>query len=532
MLEVVPSQLDTPGLGPEGNEQPGLLAGAHQTATDRLLRCMVYEEAIRLPVCTVCQFAVLPSELERHLSSSRHGAVPALSRTAAAVFLDRHPDGIDSRTDEHLKNLRDMQPPPPPIVSLKPPQPSGWKCRLCGDCLVNRVSSTDIPLKRLRRHNSVHHASINQDDELANWRSRVPLQQLFPSGTGSAFFEVAFQPGHMQVAPSAALLRTCAAGTAAAITASREVFCQGSFNDGGHCQQSPWLARTGWVEHLQGLSPSFLSELLDLPGLSSPEPLRRSVEALGELVQDAHAVALPAAGHVSQACLFQLYAISATDSPSKPFRPAIKSHTLERYCRIFNKIFSYILRTWDLEHNIGRRWNPTRRQSRAHTALLATMPAVPGETPAAHSQRIREAVLELVITLLDHSLAGRDYDSAILSALAALGRRVSDGGWHQPSTYTGNFAAVLFISRLLVLYLAYSRSKKGQVVPGSLPLPQSTLGVHQPDADNEVDSPVLPAQDSHMFAHDTLSADDESSGPYPHRMGAQHLQLRAQDTPQ
>ncbi|CAG9955695.1 unnamed protein product [Clonostachys rosea f. rosea IK726] len=160
------------------------------------------------------------------------------------------------------------------------------------------------------------------------------------------------------------------------------------------------------------------------------------------------------------------------------------------------------------------------------------MPAVPGETPAAHSQRIREAVLELVITLLDHSLAGRDYDSAILSALAALGRRVSDGGWHQPSTYTGNFAAVLFISRLLVLYLAYSRSKKGQVVPGSLPLPQSTLGVHQPDADNEVDSPVLPAQDSHMFAHDTLSADDESSGPYPHRMGAQHLQLRAQDTPQ
>lgn len=56
-----------------------------------------------------------------------------------------------------------------------------------------------------------------------------------------------------------------------------------------------------------------------------------------------------------------------------------------------------------------------------------------------------------MLALLDHVLGDDEYTSALMSSMAVMGID-ADCGWISPLTYTPKQAAIVNVSRMLVLY--------------------------------------------------------------------------------
>lgn len=67
---------------------------------------------------------------------------------------------------------------------------------------------------------------------------------------------------------------------------------------------------------------------------------------------------------------------------------------------------------------------------------------------------MQQALLRFCIALLDYNLVDNEYQSAIISRLAVLGVR-EDKGWDNPKDYTPKLLAVIKLSRLMVIQIAY-----------------------------------------------------------------------------
>ncbi|KAF2726600.1 hypothetical protein EJ04DRAFT_453022, partial [Polyplosphaeria fusca] len=57
-----------------------------------------------------------------------------------------------------------------------------------------------------------------------------------------------------------------------------------------------------------------------------------------------------------------------------------------------------------------------------------------------------------MLSLLDHQLKDKEYESALVSGMAVLGISGDCGGWISPLSYTPKIAAIVNVSRMLVLY--------------------------------------------------------------------------------
>ena len=83
-----------------------------------------------------------------------------------------------------------------------------------------------------------------------------------------------------------------------------------------------------------------------------------------------------------------------------------------------------------------------------------TQSEAPSETPT--MTPIQQACLEFCITLLDQSVTRREYDNALVCALAVLG--VREDGWKGPELYPPVLWAVIKVARFMVVQKAIDMS--------------------------------------------------------------------------
>lgn len=64
------------------------------------------------------------------------------------------------------------------------------------------------------------------------------------------------------------------------------------------------------------------------------------------------------------------------------------------------------------------------------------------------------------ISMFNHELRDREYDSAIISGLVVLALDTESGGWMPAVSYTPILAAVVTVLRALVVYRSWQRRQK------------------------------------------------------------------------
>lgn len=181
--------------------------------------------------------------------------------------------------------------------------------------------------------------------------------------------------------------------------------------------------------------------------------------------------------------LFEVERRSSGQESNRPFNAYIRRATVRRYRHVWNGIWTFVLRTWQLpakerppftitqdqrrllfnvleeaERVAGAR--PRKPKSRASVAGAGlTDRGGPIPTTAALSfkelrVRLEDAVLNLVIGLLDHALSDDAYESILISALAVLSIE-ADGSFGDLEDFLPRVSAVIKFARLLVVQKAH-----------------------------------------------------------------------------
>jgi hypothetical protein len=81
-------------------------------------------------------------------------------------------------------------------------------------------------------------------------------------------------------------------------------------------------------------------------------------------------------------------------------------------------------------------------------------------TRKAAAAAAEEASLAFWITIFNHKLKDREFESGVISAAAVLGLEVERGGWRSALSYTPILSAIITTLRALVVYQAYSNRRR------------------------------------------------------------------------
>ncbi|KAH7169652.1 uncharacterized protein B0J16DRAFT_245989, partial [Fusarium flagelliforme] len=183
------------------------------------------------------------------------------------------------------------------------------------------------------------------------------------NGPGSGWFEVGFGAAATQTPDEAAMMER-------AVHAMKQKQEQFEREDkecikaaDAKTDANAWLERVGWANHLQGLDPEAMRQLMD------PDSIMR-------VMLQARMTATP--NTVGTQALFEVQRKEVDKKPRRPFDNRVEEDTWARYTGVWSKL-------------------------------------------------IYKLTLQLVIALLDHRLTAGEYRSAIISGLAVLGIRKDGG---------------------------------------------------------------------------------------------------------
>jgi hypothetical protein len=143
-------------------------------------------------VCKKCKYAILPSQIDAHLSNKKKHRYSKEERQSIIQEVAKLPGLIQS--EAQLEAFVFPQPNSPAIPELKAAKPNGLKCRLCAYVVCHR--------QLIQEHYRTVHGWENEQKKGRSsykkrqvepewpWISGVHCQQFFKQGPKSGFFEV------------------------------------------------------------------------------------------------------------------------------------------------------------------------------------------------------------------------------------------------------------------------------------------------------------------------------------------------------
>ncbi|PON20109.1 hypothetical protein TGAM01_v211032 [Trichoderma gamsii] len=403
-----------------------------------------------------CKYACLSEHVPRHLRTI-HQQLTRQRRQEIAALVQQIPDILATAAD--LDRLYRPTGAIPAVPSLGDPCSVGLACREDGCVFVCTHRATILRHYRMKhswKNPWVKGGDVRQQAHSHSqpWRTNVRCQRLFKGGSGSFWFEVLADPSSTSSAsmappydtrpvlpqadvpvPAEDLLFLEQYSSQAALFKARTAK---TIAEGSNYEPNPWLERTGWVAHLQGLDHQKLQSAISLePGDGWYRADHRGA-SYGHVRggRDLNSVRAAPAGPRSQGqgSLFQ--PARATDEGA----------------------------TW-YEDDCGA-YELSPPQEEAYNDLEEFLE----ETLRAYEPPLAKATLEVIdrkslrlfISLLDHELPNSPYESVVLSALSVMGlRAVGDAvSWRRPHEYTGILSAAINIGRLLVLQQSYEECRQ------------------------------------------------------------------------
>jgi Orsellinic acid/F9775 biosynthesis cluster protein D len=404
-----------------------------------------YYSEYRVLVCKSCQYSIQPGRLVSHLRAKQH----KLTQQQAAEIANRYAD--KQLADPCTERIA-------PIIPIKPIEylpiyRDGLACNHCH--FVCRTRNWI-----LRHQREVHDIRIGRGRRQAQPEWTSIWCQCFFISAGQHYFQVqqTSRPTNTEGIPSLLQLIHQQLDQEEKLEQEKRNVVK---NTADATEISPWLEKTEWIRHLEGQNKAAIVQLVK-PAKPEELGLKEVEKSLDRLVRKAMQTILKK--KVSMFLLHRAKSYEAGKDSREVFHIKNYDETIQRYQRIWNQVLMYILRTASAEYSESRLYRLTQKQQ---YAIRDVVPAVnrfqlyekedlTEEDIEAMQQELDKYCLHFCITLLDHQLDGDEYESAILSGLAAMSLEYIPGSealyrFRKPVQYTPLLAGFLKVAKMLTI---------------------------------------------------------------------------------
>jgi superfamily II DNA helicase RecQ len=457
---------------------------------DEFSRIFLSYDEYRIIVCTICQFAVVPSQIEHHLKK-HHSRLTHQQRRIVAQKVQSLPQLALVESDVIYPRSDD-----PPINTL-PVFFDGLKCtgKLQDGSACQYICRT---ITGIQKHCKDGHDWVNVQkrggdargkrfhSENRLWECNRACQRFFKVGKWQKYFEIAAngleaitehttnQKHLFFQARKEEVKRTSSDLAKAANTV------QGF--DNHRSTVVPWLRETGIAKHIAQLKKDEIKAATALPSLEGEGELRSIVDAMESLLREAHSLCFDGTEcMLTWPCRVVLsrFQSSQVDTVGKTraFDPYKEPGTLKSYFRISQRFLSYFHRVvfpdeyyFDIENTDEQAERPedvvkaTDEQLVAWNDVwqIAKKECQSEEVEERKQKELKDRLLEMWMLIISHDTGARRYQSPLLSFCAMLSVKPSTQGWLEPGNFNSHLSAIIWVVQLLVFYDSACKEQRGQ----------------------------------------------------------------------
>ena len=457
-----------------------------------------FERLDRFPVvvCRQCRYAVWPDQIEGHLRRAHRHVAHRMAR--------RLGDEVRSWPEIMIypSQLEVPASIPEPIQQLMIHQ-QGWQCQLqpphC-QYVCREFASMDQHWREQHQWSRARHSGRPSRKERLEIQRRqeracrpVRCQRLFPQGEGSGYFAIIGEDEEHPVPDMDRCQRFCE--KVHAHWKKTEEDANRLIQDGEKDEANPWLKRTGWVPYLKKLDPDRLLESIEPPN-SDPqkdeEPVAEAIwTAMAEMARISQMSVIHETG-----VFVRLEAIRSEKHQTqfRPLEPYMDEESIVHRVRPWQQMLMFFWRTQQPHEWRSPRYRFTRRQREAWERLVeAVVSGVEVDTdadadmetntdadmgtnidtdadtdtdtdtdaetgdedetiPVPPLSPIQKRCLDFCIELLNQRVVQREYDSAMVCAMAVLGLR--ERGWRTPEDYPPMLSSIVKVARFMIIQKA------------------------------------------------------------------------------
>lgn len=460
----------------------------------------------QLVVCRICRHAVWPNQIAGHLQGKQHGLKRQKAREMARE-IEGWPGVIKDPGELWVPMTVER-----PFCQL-PLYPDGFRCIL----EPARCHFIGRGKESIRRHwrrvhgwavvgkkggsGPIRRRMVEQREGTA--AERVQCQRFFTVTHGSQYFAVcpsdrsdpdAVQPGTTDKEARWAEIQRKMDEKLASIRQK----AQDTIQEGEKTEVNPWLQRTGWQEYLMGLERPDLLACVEEPDVSmdasqweredevSPEAIDAQIwKAMDGMIRFSQESVTKRIG-----VFVRMEAIRTEKHQTRyqPLQAYMDEHAFAKHTYAWKQIVMFFART-QREHDWeSPKYRFTKRQRQTWHILVETARRMAsgegsdedsegesetdtdgegeeegqeGEADEEDKPRkttsMQAACLDFCIQLLNQRTTRKEYDSALVCALAVLG--VKEGGWKGPEQYPPILSAVIKVARFMVVQKALQISE-------------------------------------------------------------------------
>jgi hypothetical protein len=454
-------------------------------------------------ICVQCQFAVVPSQVDKHLRV-HHSRVSILQRQKLIAKVDNLSGLARVHSDVVYPLATD-----PPIASL-PTYFDGLKCSSIDEsgtaCAYICRTTRGIQEHCIRQHQwtnrqkrggDVRSKTLHTSNKL--WTENHACQRFFKVGKWQRYFEVARQDTTEDRERQASKKDDFFQAQKDDIqSAERDAIEDADRVHGFDDHVSavvPWLRETGIADHIRSLSKDEIRTATAVPPPGDETKLRVIVDAMETLLRDAHRLCFDGPD-----CMltYQCRVVLSRFQPSqvdltgktRPFDPYKGAKSLASYFGTALRFVSYFSRVVapdeyyfspaaDADDDVEVQrpediieatddqlavwqeiWN-SARQIRANR----TKDHDNGDDNNNNDDDddvLKERLLELWMLLICHTTGARRYQSPLLSFCAMLSIKPSTRSWIEPGNFNSILSAIIWVVQLLVFYDSALKEQQGR----------------------------------------------------------------------
>ncbi|KAL3707137.1 hypothetical protein TMatcc_005114 [Talaromyces marneffei ATCC 18224] len=294
---------------------------------------------------------------------------------------------------------------------------------------------------------------------------RVSCQRFFTTGRSSQYFAVTPPSSHNQEQSPAlpsithwieAQINTALARSEAMIDVASKTIQSHSVPT----EASPWLDMTRWGDYLRGYSFQQVAPLGATPDLSQEPLLVEFASSINRIIQQAY------------------HFLQRQRVWDRPLFIRLKKATYRSYEHLWQRLIFFVYRSTQPDQPIRLRHQLTPSQSRYLDEMVdygmevlayqgqITRPAsssIRGSTLAEARALLDRACLRLSIALLDHTLKGDLFKSALVGFLAILGVDAEKQTFRDAYTYTPSLSGLVKMAQMFVVQEAVMQANEDQV---------------------------------------------------------------------
>ncbi|KAE8549022.1 hypothetical protein EYB25_007537 [Talaromyces marneffei] len=230
-------------------------------------------------------------------------------------------------------------------------------------------------------------------------------------------------------------------------------------------EASPWLDMTRWGDYLRGYSFQQVAPLGATPDLSQEPLLVEFASSINRIIQQAYQSIQEDRINVFDQVRINSF-LQRQRAWDRPLFIRLKKATYRSYEHLWQRLIFFIYRSTQPDQPIRLRHQLTPSQSRYLDEMVdyrmevlayqgqITRPAsssIRGSTLAEARALLDRACLRLSIALLDHTLKGDLFESALVGFLAILGVDAEKQTFRDAYTYTPSLSGLVKMAQMFVV---------------------------------------------------------------------------------